>query len=552
MKRDLAALTATPFDVLVVGGGVVGACVAWDAALRGLSVALIDKGDFASGTSSNSLKVLHGGLRYLQHLDLHRMRESIRERATWLRIAPHLCHPLPILVPTYRRGLQTRLLLRTATAISDALAWDRNDGLFPERRLPPARAVSRKECLDLVPELERPDLTGGVVFHDAQMYSSERLVLDVVRAAVRAGAIAANYVEFEGSVLERGRIAGGSVRDGMSGDRFTVRARSVVNATGAWIPMVAGRSIGRPGAAAMHYSVAVNLMLPSLGHRVAFAIPGGYQEPNAVMRFGRRQLFIVPWRERSLVGTGHYPYGGDPARFEPPEADVARFLDEVNSAWPQPSFRIEDIVLVHAGLLPAEAGGSSAGVRLVKHARVVDHSADGLPGFVSAVSVKFTTARSLAERVVDHVFTLLTRRPPPCRTAVTPLPGAPTCSPDELAATARRRYGDLLDADVLEHLVRAHGVEYEGVLSHRDWMPDWSQRVEPSSPVISAQFVHGCREEMAVRAEDLVNRRTELGARGQMSPAALRSASVVLDAERHGPRAPLDGRGAPPGLILSS
>jgi len=531
VKRDLAALAATPFDVLVVGGGVVGACVAWDAALRGLSTALIDQGDFASGTSSNSLKILHGGLRYLQHLDVGRMRDSIRERSTWLRIAPHLAEPLAIVVPTYRRGLQTRPLLRAATAVSDALAWDRNDGLSPERRLPAARAVSRSECLDLVPELERGDLTGGVLFHDAQMYSAERLVFGVVRGAAVAGAIVANYVEFESPVSEGGRIAGCWVRDGITAERIRVRARTVVNATGAGIPVVAGRCLGRPGAAALQYSVAVNLMVPSQGHRVAFAIPGGHQAPNALLGAGRRQLLVVPWRGRSLLGTGHYRYEGDPARFDVREADVARFLSEVNTAWPRPSFRMEDVALVHAGLLPAAAGSRGTAVRLVKHARVVDHSADGLPGLVSAVSVKFTTARSLAERVVNHMVTLLARRPPPCRTGTTALPGAPSGSPDELAATARRRYGGLLDVEVLEHLVRAYGVDYERVLSHRDWMPDWSQRVEPSSPVICAQFVHGCREEMAVRAEDLVNRRTELGARGKVAEDVLRYAARVVGME---------------------
>ena len=195
MKRHGADLAAARFDVLVIGGGIVGACAAWDAARRGLSVALVERGDFGGGASSNSLKIVHGGLRHLQQLALGRVRESNRERAVWLRIAPHLVEPLPVVVPAYGRGAKGRAALRAGVALAGLLGRDLNADLPPDRRLPPGRSLSREEAISLAPELDTPALAGGVLFHDGQMYSSERLLLSVLLGASRAGAVFSNHTE---------------------------------------------------------------------------------------------------------------------------------------------------------------------------------------------------------------------------------------------------------------------------------------------------------------------------------------------------------------------
>ena len=196
MKRDIAALADREFDLVVVGAGVYGAATAWDASLRGLSVALIDKGDFGSGTSFNSLKTIHGGLRYLQHADFTRMRESVRERRNLMRIAPHLVHPLPFLVPTYRGSLlKTRTVMRAALFINDLVSWDRNELADRQKHLPAGKALTRDACLEMAPGIERDGLTGGVLWYDAQMYNSDRLTLSFVLSAAKEGAVVANYVE---------------------------------------------------------------------------------------------------------------------------------------------------------------------------------------------------------------------------------------------------------------------------------------------------------------------------------------------------------------------
>ena len=532
MKRQLSNLEHTQFDVLVIGGGVVGACAAWDAALRGLRVALIERGDFASEASSNSLKIIHGGLRYLQHFDIRRMRDSIRERSTWLRIAPHLVEPLPVLIPAYRQGLQRKSLLRIALAVNDAISWNRNRDLQSDRHLPAARALSRAECLELVPELEPGNPTGGVLFYDAQMYNSERLVLELVQAAEGAGAVVANYVEFEVPLLRGKALVGAGVRDVIGGDRIDVRASVILNAAGHLSGSIAERLVGGSGATSGYYSLALNVAVPGRGHRVAFAIRGSGSDPDAMVKVGSRQFLFVPWRGRLLIGTGHYAYTGEPADFRLQSDDVARFVEDVNGVWPGSPVDPSDIVLVHSGLIPVQDDPARGEVSFLKRHRIIDHASDGIPNALTAITGKYTTARSVAQDVVDRVAGKLGREPRACRTGVALLPGATETPVSDVVDQASRKYGDQVDRDVLEHLVRTHGGVYEGVLDHRHEIPDWDLRPVQSEPVIKAQWIHAIREELAVLPEDLVWRRTELGARGIAPDEVLRLASETLAAER--------------------
>ena len=526
MKRDLAAFEDTTFDLLVVGGGVVGACVARDAAMRGLSTALVERDDFGGGASANCLKIVHGGLRYLQHLDFARMRESIRERSMWLGSAPHLVEPLRIVMPTQRGKFPPRSLMGAALAVNDAISADRNRGLLPDRRLRGGRVLSRRATLAEVPELANSPVTGGVQFHDALMHSPERLVLEVVEAASMAGAVVANHLELEGSLRVAGQLAGVRLRDRLTGGILEVRARRIVNASGAWTPEVAARLLGRPGAAVPGYSVAINFVTPGLGHDVAFTIAGGTPDPDRVMRSTNRQLFLVPWRGHTLIGTAHLPFEGDPARFRISEEQIERFRQEVITATPSIPLAREDIAVVHSGLLPVSDGSAGSGVRLLKRHRILSHADEGAPGIISVFSIKFTTARRLAEIIVDRVFRDDGRTPPPCRTAGTPLPGGNVANLDALRAEARRRYDG--PSDVLEGLIRTYGGRYGQVLAYRDELSDWDARVVENAPVIRAQLLHAARTEMALTAEDLLCRRTELGPRGLITPAADRAARELL------------------------
>ncbi len=541
MKREPAALANAAFDVLVVGGGIVGACVAWDASLRGLRVALVERGDFGGGTSWNSLKTIHGGLRSLQHLDLRRVREYSRERAAWLRIAPHLIEPLPVLLPTYRRTVQSRAGLGAALRVYDALTFDRNAGQFPDRSLPRSRLLSRAETLALVPELEDRSLTGGALFYDAQAYSSERLVLEVLRAASAAGAVVANYVEVEAGVREGGRVVGVRARDSIDREVFEIRARTIVNAAGPAAAEVAERLFGSPLHPPIEYCLALNFVLSGRGPRVAFAAPVRTAE-IATGLGGTRQLFFAPWRGHTLVGTAHHAYGGPPERFRLEEADVERFLEEVNRSRLARQFDRGEIVLVHAGLVPVQRRSPGSTPRFLRGPLIVDHAADGVPEALTLQSGKLTTARLIAERAVDRVVVKLGLRAAPCRTARTPLPGAPGEPVRDLIAAAQRTDGATLEPEALDHLVRTYGSSYSEVLrAYRD-VPDWNTRLCPDAPVIRAQAVRAVRDEMAQSVDDVLWRRTELGARGLVTPDLRARTADLLRAEFGSKRV---GLGAP-------
>jgi glycerol-3-phosphate dehydrogenase len=399
VKRDLGALSGREHDLLVVGGGIHGVAAAWDAAQRGLSTALVEADDFGSGASWNSLKTIHGGLRYLQTADLQRVRESVRERRALLRIAPALVKPLRFVVPAYGHGTTGREALGVALWLNDLLSRDRNDGLPATHQIPPGRTLERDEVLQLVPDVAAEGLTGGALWTDAQVQSSERLTLGFVRAAADAGAVVANHVEATGFLRKGKRIVGVAARDRESAATLEIRARLVLNAAGPGMDaVVALAGVARRPVPLLR---AINLVLkrPIVKEHAIGAASGG------------RFLFAVPWRDRSMIGT-------DYASLETPAASqVRRFLEECAAALPWAELSSDAIALVHRGRVPGLDGK-----RLATRHLLLDHeAADGVPGLVSVQGVKYTTARGVAEEAVDLVCRRLGRRASPCRTAVTPL-----------------------------------------------------------------------------------------------------------------------------------
>jgi glycerol-3-phosphate dehydrogenase len=387
LKRDLGALTAREHDLLVVGGGVSGAAIAWDAALRGLRVALVEAADFGGGTSWNSLKTIHGGLRHLQRANVAAVRAAARERSAFLRIAPALVRPLDFFVPTYGHGLRGRTALGLALLASDLLTRDRNRGLDGAQRIPRGRLLSPAEARARVPGLSADGLTGGALWTDAQVESSERLVLAFLHSASAFGAVVANYVA--ASALTRdagGRVKGAACRDDVGGATLDVRARVTINAAGPGIDSVlAGSAVAAPRIPLLR---AFNLVLRR--HIVPDVAVGGQADG--------RFLFLVPWRDRTIVGTGYE----DPVA---PSGGARAFLAEAARAFPWAGLVAEDVALVHEGFVPGqgEAGGLWTGHR------VRDHARDGVPGLISALGVKFTGARALAEATVDAAIRRLGR-----------------------------------------------------------------------------------------------------------------------------------------------
>ena len=526
MRRDIAALANREFDLVVVGAGVYGAAIAWDASLRGLSVALIDKADFGSGTSFNNLKTIHGGIRYLQHADFKRMRESVRERRNLMRIAPHLVHPLPFLVPTYRGSImKSRTAMRVALFVNDLVSWDRNRIDDRGKHLPAGKTLSRDDCLELAPGIESENLTGGVLWHDAQMHNSDRLTLSFVLSAAEEGAVVANFVEATDLLCDRTRVTGVRARDVVAGaEGLEIRGKLVMNASGPWVDSLAGHADHASHAGMsrrlFHFSKAMNLVTRPVVRDVAVGVVSRrpHRNRDAVIDTGGRFLCLIPWRDVTLVGTAHARYTGTADDVEATEEDIRDLLDDVNDAYPQAKLSREDVRLVHRGLLPMVSGTrNGSGVTLVKSYLFDDH----VEGLLSIVGVKYTTARDVAAKAVDHALALMGETHVASPSSNTPVVGGDIESFDDFLRNAE---GDV-PADVLRHLVYTHGSRYAELLRGD------CERVSDASPVLASELRHAVREEMALDLASVVLRRTELGTAGHPGRATLEASADIVQSE---------------------
>jgi glycerol-3-phosphate dehydrogenase len=541
MKRDLVELTRRKYDLLVVGGGIYGSCVAWDALLRGLSVALVEKGDFGHATSSNTLRIIHGGLRYLQHGDISRMRQSMFERSAFMRIAPHLVHPLPFLIPTYGHLTRGKEIFSLAVLINNLLVSGRDQLDDPQKHLPHSRVISRAECLDIFPGIDDMGLTGAALVHDCQMYCSERLVLSFVRSSFESGASVANYIEVTGLLEEAGRVVGIRARDVLNGEELEVRAKIVVNTSGPWRTRILDLMNGRGPRRRLPLSKAFNLLLNrQIVPRYAVGIysKGGFKDRDAVLNKGSRLFFITPWRGRSLIGTVHLPYDSDPDQITVTEPEIGAFLNEINEACPALNIKRRDISFAYVGLLPSAA---TSAAQLLKRYQIYDHQReDGIRGLISVTGVKFTEARHVAEKTVDLVFTKLGQTVPRSTSAKTRLHGGQIEQFQSFLNQESQRQRRDLSPKAIQGLIYRYGSAYSEVLKYRDDLPDRALATnracaahdavgdENNSSLINAEILYAVREEMAQKLADVIFRRTEIGLAGNPGETCVKRCAKIM------------------------
>jgi glycerol-3-phosphate dehydrogenase len=529
-SRLLASLADETFDVLVVGGGIGAACAAWDAALRGLKVALVERLDFGAATSAHSFKVLHGGIRYLQHLDLPRLRESCHERGTFLRIAPHLTQPLPIVIPTFGHGIQSRWMLAAAFMVLELLTLDRNRGLADRARAVPSPfLMSRKEVLRRFPGLSALRPTGAGVFYDGQIRNPPRTVLAIVRAAAAAGAVVANYCEAEQLIVRGDQVLGAEVRDLIGGQRFAVRAAVTINATGPFAPWFLRRQ-SRPAPPDVPLSRDMAIVVRRrLDPKLALAVQTRYADPDAVLSRGNRHLFMAPWRDRyTLIGVNSRVYGDDAYKLTVTEAEIAGFVAEINEAYPGFGLTPADVSLVNAGLLPfGENEPESKDLSFGKRSVVVDHAAaDGLKGLVTGMSIRWTMGRLLGKRVVDLAENQLRGRISPCLTDQRAVFGGDIESLTAVEGDIRMTLPSLSPAQSARLAIH-YGGDWRNVLAGGAAATD----VLDGTDTLRAEVRYAVRHELAATLNDVVMRRLELGSGEQPAAAALAACADVMAEE---------------------
>jgi glycerol-3-phosphate dehydrogenase len=491
----IAALEREQFDLLVIGGGITGCGVARDAALRGLRVALVEKDDFASGTSSRSSRLVHGGVRYLEHGQLHLVFESSAERRRLLRLVPHLVRPLAFTWPVYRGARVGKWKLAAGLALYDVLSLFRNVGRHRQLN---ATAVTVRE-----PELRPDGLRGGAVYFDAAT-DDARLTLANALGAVAASATVLNYAEVRG-FRANGVVSGAIVTDRIGGEDVAVRATVVVNATGPWsdtlrqLEQTAVGLVPTPGSAAaiVRGSVGAHVAVPRerVGNRGALTL---------LSPIDGRVMFVLPDGAHSVIGTTERPADASPDDVRATERDVAYLLESANAFFPKARLTRTDVVSAWAGIRPLAAASDARDLGRVSREHAITH---GPGGIVTITGGKLTTYRVMARQVVDHVERKLGRRSRRTPTDTLPLPGGDLASVDSAIAAAQATIGD---GDVARRLVHSYGSRWHDVWERATREPGGTARISGELPYLMGEMSYAVEHDMACTLGDLLIRRTRL------------------------------------------
>ncbi len=481
MRRDFSLLDDAPYDLLVCGGGIYGAWAAYDAALRGLKVAIVEQGDWGSGTSSGTTKLIHGGLRYLESFDLNVVKKSLTERGMLLKNAPHRVWPLRFGVPVYEDSRVGAWRLKAGLVLYDFLAGR----LSPDMA---HRGFDRSGFLEHFPLLNATGLKAGFTYADAQT-DDARLVLEVIDGAMSRGAVCLSYCRVEGFIEEGGRAVGAALRDCKAGTTKTIRAHQIVSATGHWMTEEDGSRA--------RLTKGVHIVLPDCGLTEALLLTA----PS-----DGRVFFIIPWYGRTLVGTTDTDYGGDLNNVRVEEQDIDYLLEAANH-YLSKTWTAGDVIGSYAGLRALRRSHKAAAPSAVSRGWTLETAANGVH---YSIGGKLTSAREDAASILDVVCDQL-GRVVPCTTGRRPLPWAP--EQDWAAA-----FGDLsmraqqagADQGCAQWLVRRHGKRTEQIIAAMADNPGLAKRIVPDVPFTIADLLFCARHEMVVHLDDLLRRRLPL------------------------------------------
>jgi len=482
--ENLERLGREPFDILIIGGGITGAAAARDAALRGYRVALIDKGDLGGGTSSRSSRLIHGGLRYLEHFQFHLVGESVVERGRLLRNASRLVKPQAFIYPVYQRRFPSYHALSIGLWLYDLMA------LRGGRDVPFHRMLRPALLAQIEPLITGPDVAGAGHYFDATV-DDGRLTMLIARSAHDAGAIVANYVEAVALMKLGDKTAGAHARDALSGREFDISARAVINATGPWVDQVRGLN-GPAGKAMLRPTKGAHLIVPRtrlpVGHAVVMRSPRD-----------RRAVFVVPWGDFALVGTTDTDYVGRPEEAQADRDDCAYLLESVHSLMPGVRLCESDVNSAYAGVRPLIAEEIARPSAVSREHRIVESES----GLITIVGGKLTTHRVMAEQVIDRAQHKLQSD---ARNGIASRPATATAP---LTEATEIRLPDV-PPRAARHLIDAYGAGAIEVLRLAESDPALAQPIDPGLPYLHAEAIYAVEHEMAVTLCDILIRRTHI------------------------------------------
>jgi glycerol-3-phosphate dehydrogenase len=498
MKRNFDGLQQVKFDLVVIGGGVIGTGIARDAALRGLKTLLLEKEDFGYGTTSRSTRLIHGGLRYLSHFDFKLVRQDLREREILLHIAPHLVKPLPFLLPL--SNFSQHFVMGTGMRLYDMLSYDKS--------VPRYKHFSRQQTLDMEPQLNMKALIGSYQFYDCQVAYPERLCIENAISAAENGAVILNHAEVAALKMTDRTIQGLKIKDKISNSNVEIDCRMVVSVAGHWTNNILKMALANP-ANEIKTTKGIHLVSKKLSN-------------NALVLFARsdgRLIFVIPWAGYSLIGTTDTEYNGDKETIVADTTDVNYLVSEVKRSFP--GFDTPDVFYAMAGLRSLVGSGNGKVSNISRSHKLVDHEiSEGLKGLVSVLGGKMTGYRAIAEEAVDAACRHLGVNTG-CTTRETALPGAPGVSAENIIQLAAE-YS--VSPAIIEHLNMIYGSRLDHVLNEAKSDPRGFEKVCPHSQDIYAQVWYAVKEENCVTVADYLLRR---GMAGLASCQGLDAVEVV-------------------------
>jgi glycerol-3-phosphate dehydrogenase len=519
MQRYIEDAEERHFDLVIVGGGITGCALAYETASRGLTVCLLEKGDFGGATSAATSKEIHGGLRYLKNREIKLVRESLRERRILANIAPNLVRPLAHLMPLYGLNVWERAAMHGALTLYDLFSHDRAKCWDPMQRIPSHRMISASEAMSLEPGIRSQGFSRAAVYYDCQNLMPERLTLAFLKSAIKCGAKASNYAKVEGLLnLQSGRVTGVQARDLLRGKELEITGGLVINCAGPWADLVLQRA-GVAAANELRRSEGIHVVTRPLvrSHGVARV----YKEGG--------HFFVLPWRGHSLIGTTDQAYLGDPDHYQVRAESILELLQKVNEGFGFGDLGLGDVLYTYGGLRPLVEDQTKGTYQTSRRYEVHDHAGSALEGLITVEGGKYTTSRGLAQQVAGLAAGKLAKEISPSLSSREFLTG---CQVPDLSAFLSSAPERLAGADPATALILSHlyGEEAESVWALAKENPELARPLNADGEIL-AQVVYAARQEMARTLSDILLRRTGLGTLGHPGKDVLAAAAVVAARE---------------------
>ena len=508
------------YDVIVIGGGITGASVAYEAASRGFSVALLEKNDFSAATSAATSKLIHGGLRYLANFEFGLVRESLKERRILENIAPNLVYPIPFIIPLYNTGARSKWIIEPGMIIYDLLSFDKGFTWDDSKKIPWHKYISRKKAQELESVVKPDGMTGAILYSDCTSIIPERLTLAFIKSAVKLGAEVANYAKVVDFLRSNGTVEGVVVQDLLLDQTLNVRGKLIINCGGPWADLILDVATGKQNSQNIRRSEGIHLITrPLVNHHCV-----GMLSPNG------RHFNIIPWRGHSLIGTTDREYIGDPDAYEITREKIEEFLVDVNGALNEKDqIAYSDVFFTYGGLRPLVEDQTKEVYKSSRKYEIYDNEKDGLQGLITVEGGKYTTSRSLAENVVRMAVKKFGMGSYKSITAKKYLAGSEIKNINSFIGSAIFENEDFSDKTI-DYLARVYGTEYTDVLKIARHQPEFAVPINADGEIL-AQVVFAIRNEMARTMTDILLRRTGIGTLGHPGEEVLQKVMDIAARE---------------------